>query len=288
MTTYDELVRVLGQEPYAIYAVEAGGVNSMVPFILGATRHIPVIDCDLMGRAFPELQMTTLGINGVKGQPAVLADEKGNTVIVNAIDDVWLEKIARQATSVMGGYTILASYPCTGEQLKNYCIPGTPTLCEKIGRTLCEAREQHVDPIDAVLGVTGGYRLFRGKIVDVESRTDGMFVRGRATVDGLDDCKGSQLIIEYQNENLVALRDGEPVTTTPDLIMSLDMESGTPVTTEGLKYGARIVVVGMPCAWQWRTDAGLAVVGPRAFGYDIDYVPVEERVAARNAKEEAR
>ena len=119
----------------------------------------------------------------------------------------------------------------------------------------------------------------------VERKTDGMFVRGRAVVDGLAQAKGSQLIIEFQNENLIALRDGQPVTTSPDLIMSLDMESGSPVTTEGLKYGARIVVVGMPCAPQWRTPEGLAVVGPRAFGYDIDYVPVEQRVAAMNNEE---
>lgn len=99
-----------------------------------------------MGRAFPELQMTTLGINGVKGQPAVMADEKGNTVTVRAIDDKWLERISRQATSVMGGYTILASYPCTGRQLKDYCIPDTPTLCEEIGRTLREARRAACRP----------------------------------------------------------------------------------------------------------------------------------------------
>lgn len=67
--------------------------------------------------------------------------------------------------------------------------------------------------------------------------------------------------------------------------MSLDMESGSPVTTEGLKYGARIVVVGMPARLQWRTPRALAVVGPRAFGYDIDYVPVEQRVAAMNNEE---
>lgn len=284
MVTYDALVKELGVEPYAIYAVEAGGVNSTIPFILGATRQIPVVDCDLMGRAFPELQMTTLGINGIKGQPAVLADEKGNTVTVRAIDDLWLEKIARQATSVMGGYTVLASYPCTGKQLKDYCIPNTPTLCEEIGRTLREARDAHSDAIDAVLEVTKGYRLFRGKVIDVERKTDGMFVRGKAIVEGLDDDKGSRFVIEFQNENLIALKDGEPVATSPDLIMSLDAESGAPVTTEGLKYGARLVVVGMPCAPQWRTPEGLAVVGPRAFGYDVDYIPIEERVAAKEAQ----
>ena len=279
MATYDALKEELGEEPYAIYAVEAGGVNSTIPFILGATRQIPVVDCDLMGRAFPELQMTTLGINGVKGLPAVLADEKGNTVTVRGIDDRWLERIARQATSVMGGYTILASYPCTGRQLKDFGIASTPTLCENIGRALREAREQHADPIDAVLEVTGGFRLFCGKVLDVERKTDGMFVRGQAVIDGLDDDKGSQLVIKFQNENIIALRDGEAVATAPDLVVSLDRESGTPVTTEGLKYGARVVVAGLPCDERWRTPQGLAVVGPRAFGYDIDFVPIEERVA---------
>lgn len=282
---FDMVSRYYGKPIYATMPIEAGGVNSMLPIAAAARLGIPMVDVDGMGRAFPELQMTTLGINGVKGQPAVMADEKGNTVTVRAIDDKWLERISRQATSVMGGYTILASYPCTGRQLKDYCIPDTPTLCEEIGRTLREAREQHADPIEAVLNVTNGFRLFRGKVVDVERKTDGMFVRGRAVVDGLDQDKGSQLIIEFQNENLIALRDGQPVTTSPDLIMSLDMESGSPVTTEGLKYGARIVVVGMPCAPQWRTPEGLAVVGPRAFGYDIDYVPVEQRVAAMNNEE---
>lgn len=279
MATYDALKEELGEEPYAIYAVEAGGVNSTIPFILGATRQIPVVDCDLMGRAFPELQMTTLGINGVKGLPAVLADEKGNTVTVRGIDDRWLERIARQATSVMGGYTILASYPCTGRQLKDFGIASTPTLCENIGRALREAREQHADPIDAVLEVTGGFRLFCGKVLDVERKTDGMFVRGQAVIDGLDDDKGNQLVIKFQNENIIALRDGEAVATAPDLVVSLDRESGIPVTTEGLKYGARVVVAGLPCDERWRTPQGLAVVGPRAFGYDIDFVPIEERVA---------
>ena len=283
MITYDALVKELGQEAYGIYAVEAGGVNSTIPFILGATRHIPVIDCDLMGRAFPELQMTTLGISGVKGMPAVLADEKGNTTTVRGIDDVWLERIARQATSVMGGYTILASYPCSGKQLKEFGIWGTPTLCENIGRALREAHERHADPIDAVLGATHGFRLFYGKVVDVERNTDGMFVRGQAIIEGLDSDKGSTVEIKFQNENIIALRDGEAIATAPDLIISLDKESGTPVTTEGLKYGARVVVCCLPCDSKWRTPQGLAVVGPRAFRYDVDYIPIEDRVAATGA-----
>jgi DUF917 family protein len=38
-----------------------------------------------------------------------------------------------------------------------------------------------------------------------------------------------------------------------------------------------VTVIATPCDGKWRTAAGLALVGPRYFGYDIDYVPVEER-----------
>jgi hypothetical protein len=44
-------------------------------------------------------------------------------------------------------------------------------------------------------------------------------------------------------------------------------------SVETLRYGFRVVVVGMPCAPAWRTDVGLALVGPRVFGHDVDYAP---------------
>ncbi len=75
----------------------------------------------------------------------------------------------------------------------------------------------------------------------------------------------------------MAKLDGEIVVSVPDLITTLDSDTGEPVTTEGLRYGFRVVVLGIPCCDKWRTPAGLAIVGPRYFGYDIDYRPVESR-----------
>jgi uncharacterized protein len=39
-------------------------------------------------------------------------------------------------------------------------------------------------------------------------------------------------------------------------------------------------VIAAPCDPRWREDAGLALAGPRYFGYEIDYMPVEERLGA--------
>ena len=43
--------------------MEAGGVNSMLP-IAAARLGLPMVDCDGMGRAFPELPMVTFTIGG--------------------------------------------------------------------------------------------------------------------------------------------------------------------------------------------------------------------------------
>ena len=73
------------------------------------------------------------------------------------------------------------------------------------------------------------------------------------------------------------------VATVPDLIIVLDADTGEPITTEELRYGFRVAVVAAPCDERWRTPAGLELVGPRYFGYDVEYVPIEERAAASDA-----
>ena len=51
------------QKVSAILCIEAGGLNSTIPFVAAAKLGLPIVDGDAMGRAFPELQMVsfTLG-----------------------------------------------------------------------------------------------------------------------------------------------------------------------------------------------------------------------------------
>ena len=73
---------------------------------------------------------------------------------------------------------------------------------------------------------------------------------------------------------------GVLVASVPDLISVLDSHTGGAVSTEQLRYGQRVDVVACPCDARWRTPAALAVVGPGAFGYEVDYRPVEDVHAA--------
>lgn len=275
---FDSLKNYMGREVFATMPIEAGGINSMIPLALAARLGIPVIDADGMGRAFPELQMVTFHLNKVSATPMMLCDEKGNSLMLRTVDNVWTERLARTATVQMGGSVMLAIYPMSGTQLKTAGIRGIITLTEKIGRAIREAKGQKQDPITNVLSLTGGYELFRGKVIDVSRKTIGGFARGESQIEGLDAYKGQTLTLNFQNEHLMARTEKEVLATTPDLIAVLDMETAHPITTESLRYGARAVVIGMPCNPQWRTENGIANVGPRYFGYDLDYIPIEERI----------
>jgi len=91
------------------------------------------------------------------------------------------------------------------------------------------------------------------------------------------------MVVQFQNENLVAIRDGTIVASVPDLITMLDAELGDAITTEHLRYGYRVVVIGIRCDPKWRTPAGIALAGPRHFGYEVDYVPIERRLGGSEA-----
>ena len=100
--------------------------------------------------------------------------------------------------------------------------------------------------------------------------------------DGVDDWRGSVLAIDFQNEWIVARRDGDPIAMSPDLICVLDSVSGEAVGTETIRYGQRVTVIALPPPPVFLSPKGLQHVGPRAFGYDFEYVPVERLLASTN------
>jgi hypothetical protein len=268
------LERHLGRRFDAIAPMEMGGSNSMVALVAGALLGIPVLDGDGMGRAFPELQMITYLIAGGAPWPAAIADEKGCRLVIDQVPDAHaLERIARAATVELGGHVGLAMCVMDGAHARSTCVPRTLSLAKRIGEAVAGARARLDDPVEAVVTETGGRRLFSGKIVDVLRRTDGGFVRGTAVLESLAPERPGRLEVEFQNENLIARLEGETIAVVPDLITLVDAQTGDPITTELLRYGLRAEVIVMPPASQLTTPQALAVVGPRAFGYDLDYRP---------------
>lgn len=269
--------RYVGRPARATLSGEIGGLNSMIPLYAAARLRLPVVDCDGTGRAFPQVHMSTFTLHGISATPFAIADERGNTVLLETVDNRSTEVFARLLTVQMGAVAMVAAYPATGVQLKDAVVPGTITQAQRIGEAIRTARLEAADPVKTVCKAAGGFLVLTGKVVDVERRTEGGFSTGQATVDGIGDFTGRRLQLSFENEFLAATIDGSFVVTVPDMITALDLETGEPVTAEGLRYGYRVSVIGIPCTPKWRTPAGLALAGPRTFGYEVDFTPVEER-----------
>ncbi|WP_405068454.1 DUF917 domain-containing protein [Kribbella sp. NBC_01510] len=279
------LERHLGRTADATMPIECGGINSMIPLLVAARTGLPVVDADGMGRAFPELQMETFSVYGVPGSPMAIAGEHDETVVIDTgTDNQQMEWLARGITIRLGGVAHIAEYSMTGAEVKRTAVPRTLSLGLSIGRAVREARAAHDDPIEAVRAALAPtlYNhlrvLFSGKVVDVERRTVEGFARGRARFTAYDG--RSELELRFQNENLVAEVDGEVVCTVPDLICVLEADTAEPITTEGLRYGQRVTVVGISTPDLMRTSEALAVFGPACFGLDVEFSPVERRVEA--------
>ncbi len=269
--------REVGKTVDALISVEIGGANSMEPMLTAAQAGLPVVDGDGMGRAFPEMQMCTWSIYGHREAPAAMADEKGSIVVIrDTPDDVWLERIARSVVVTMGAAAGLASQPMRGEFVKRAAIPGTITQALKLGRAVLDAQANNVDPVQTVIDQENGKLLMTAKIVDLERHLKGGFAVGHLSLEGFDDFHGDTGRIDLQNEFLVFRRNDVVEACVPDLVVVLDSDTGLPITTEMLRYGQRVAVIGLPAHPLMRSPEALKVVGPAAFGYDdITFTPMD-------------
>ncbi len=277
-TLFEMVSRFFGKDIYAFMPIEAGGVNSMLPIAASARLNLPLVDADGMGRAFPELQMVTFTMGGMSASPMALTDEKGNSVIFETITNKWTEELARAVTMSCGGAVSVSLYPMTGDKLKEYAVRDIVTRSQKLGEAIRTVKSNpNKSPEDHFLEAVEGYKLFKGKIADVLRETRAGFNFGKVILEGIGECKGRSAYVEFQNENLVASVEGTIVATTPDLICLVDTETFVPVTTDALKYGKRVLLLGLKCYEKWRSEEGIKLVGPRYFGCNTDYIPLEDR-----------
>ncbi|MCS7135851.1 MAG: DUF917 domain-containing protein [Nitrososphaerota archaeon] len=263
------LEQVIGRKMDYIIAIETGGFNSITPLHAAVASGVPAIDGDGVGRAIPQLEMTMFYVQNVPLAPVTLADAHGNSAILYPVDAPMAEKMARGITVAFGMQAGIACHPMAGWQMKKAVIGGTYTLAEKVGRAMREAREKGKDPVKAVVEVTNGFEIARGKVAKKEVETRGGFDYGKVYV--------ADIRVDYKNENMIAWRAGKPVAISPDLICWMTTD-GRPLTNADIKEGLEVAVIGIKAHERWRTPEGLAVFRPvlAELGYTGDYIPIEK------------
>ena len=213
--------------------------------------------------------MTTFAVGDLQPAPLTSVDPRGNEVIVTRVASwKWMERTSRKICTEFGSTAATCKAPRRGDEVKRWGIHGTTSKAIRLGEAVLTANRRHEDPIEAILQAERGKRLFSGKVIEVERRTTEGFLRGHTTIENE---KRERVIIDFQNEWVVVWRDRECIASTPELVCVLDSDTGEAIGTEMVRYGQRVTIIVLPAPEIFLSPRGLQHVGPRAFGYDIDF-----------------
>jgi DUF917 family protein len=280
----EELQSFTGCRVAAVLPFELGAGNATTPIDAALHLGLTVVDGDCAGRAIPELSQTTAAMHGIPFAPGAIVDSWGNVLLVKATaSDQLTERIGKLvsiATKIpdMKAQCGHAGFLMQGRDLKRVAIAGGLSRAQRVGRAIRTAAESGGDTVGSAAEALGGWVLFRGSVVrkDWESREGYMF--GTTTIEGTGEDTGHRLRIWFKNENHVTWRDERPWVLSPDLIMVMHAVDGTTYTNTLLPEGAPVGVVGAAADPQLRSDRALALLGPRHYGYELDYTPIERLV----------
>lgn len=284
MEAVQDLASYTGVNIEALVPFEPGAVATTGPLDAATRLGIKLVDADYSGRAIPKLSQTLSSIAGYTLWPAAICDSWDNRLILkNAPSAEVAESLGKMISIVSKrpdpfAVCAHAGYLLQAHQIKEMVVPGTVTLAYKVGAAIREARQANQDPVKAAADVLGGWVLFAGSItrVDWESRDGYMF--GTTFIAGSGAFEGHTLKIWLQNENHITWLDDAPYVTSPDLIMVLDRTTGEPYVNTVLTEGQRVAVLGASNE-RYRTEEGLAALGPGHFGFDLAYRPIETLVS---------
>jgi uncharacterized protein len=275
-TAVRALARWTGVEPAAVMPYEAAGLNGAMAVTAACELGLPLVDADLMGRALPRLDQLTRAVDGGPITPYAMAEPTGEIVLVDGAGPDALERLARSVVVQGGGWAGGALAPVPARFARSGSCVGTLARALRLGRAHAALTRPTADEVAAALG---GRLLAAGRTVEIARQSSASF--GRAGIAVVDDRPaGGVLRIEAENEYLLALLDGEPVASCPDLICLLDRRTAAPIAVDGLRLGDDVLAVVLPGPPWWRASAErLRHVDPRAFGLDCDAVLLPDATA---------
>lgn len=264
--------------PAAVVPLEMGGVNALVPLIAAGHLGLPCVDADFTARGVPSLDMTSFLLDGQFPEVHVIADPLGRSAQLQTSGGFGTELLLRPLVETMGSLSAYTAYPLHGHDLRERALDGTVTRCLEVGRVFQQLPGRTAEEADRLLAELGGVRITTGAVTERFSQSDTGGTRVSITLESTEHPE--QLTrIDLGNEFHVVSRDGEILATVPDLIVVVDATTCIPLTVEQLGLGQQITVIALPTHARWRTERGIEIVGPRAFGYATDFIPFESKEA---------
>lgn len=224
----------------AFVSCEIGGGNAFTPLILACLTNKPALDADMLGRAFPEIQMSSCTLFGYPPGLSFMVSSKGIVEKKETQDPFEMERMIRDFALRNGSSALVSTYIMKGYQAKKYLIQKSYTQA---------------------LNLSNYEIIGHGMINDIDQTIKNGFQVGHV--------RFGEYSLYFQNEYLMACQKGRVVESTPDILMLLEEDTDQPIPVDKLMFGLRVKLIKIDSSPLWKTEAGLKLVGPQAFGFKI-------------------
>ncbi|MHB1394161.1 MAG: DUF917 domain-containing protein [Clostridia bacterium] len=277
MKAIQELEIYTGKKFSVVVPIELAGANTPGPMAAGSVLGMITVDGDYTSRAIPEIVQITPNYKGKNCLPIASVDEWGNVCIIKESTSLRVaERIGKLISAAGYGLAGQAGIILTGKELKETVIPGTLTECYELGKFIREMREAGRNAVDEMVKMLGGWVLAKGEITAKDDSDKEGYYWGYVTIKGEHEYKGDTYKTWFKNENHIVWKNETPYVMSPDIISTVDLETGEPIPNPKIKVGQKVALIGMKCKPVLRCKECYEVLTPQYFGYDIPYIPIEE------------
>jgi DUF917 family protein len=226
----------------AVLTAQNGASTTLNGWIQSAKLGVKVLDAAGDVRAHPTGKLGGMGLTERPDYTTVQAVAGGNRKLHGELrlvaegSIVTTSNILRDVSVRVGGFIAAARNPVEAAWVKKHASIGAITYALDLGRAMRAAEAAGAQAvIDAVCRQTHGTILASGPArITAPRRTEGGFDHGAFDVDGLT--------LRYLNEYMTVDRGAARVATYPDVITTLSVATGRPVTISEVKEGERLAV----------------------------------------------
>lgn len=249
---YVEAVRLLAsrlnEEVKGIITNENGGMTTVNGFLQSAVLDIPVVDAPCNGRAHPVGSMGGMGLHkrpayttfqaACGGNPATFKHHR--LLVSGPVSSC--SSIIRDLAVRAGGMVAVARNPVSADYVRQNAAVGAIEQAVQVGESMLSMESLGPSAMVKVASdALSGEVTFAGHVVKVEILTEGGFDVGKVIIDA----GGNRDLFEltFWNEYMTLEQNGTRLATFPDLIMTICLEEGTPITSASIKEGNKVAVI---------------------------------------------
>lgn len=273
---FDQVVsaveKISGKKIGALVPIEAGGLNGTICVWVAARLDLPIIDCDLSGRAVPRLDQLTAGYSGRSITPAVCIDPDGRQLVLGAdgreFDAPRAEAVIRSVLASGSGWLATGFRPLQPAEVEAHVVAEAVSRCITTGHAYVSARPG-MKATSVSLSVPGGTVHCSGRVIEVRQPSfHGSIEPGWVLIQSAR----SVVRVDLQSEFLAVSVDGWQVTATPDVIALIEVQRDQILKITEVEVGQIVRILSIPALSTSFEAEYSQKVGLSGFGMTTDAI----------------